>query len=71
MSDTLTDGELTWKPATIIRGADLVDSVAALRDKAGRRHLRLRQLLGHPVLAGGGVVDELVLMIEPITLGGG
>ena len=35
VSDTLTDSDLTWKPATIIHGADLVDSVAALRDKPG------------------------------------
>jgi hypothetical protein len=35
VSDTLTDGDLTWQPATINRSADLLDSVAALRDKPG------------------------------------
>jgi hypothetical protein len=33
VSDALTDSNLTWKPATIIRGADLVGNVTALRDK--------------------------------------
>src|SRR6266511_3019865 len=35
VSDTLTDGDLTWEPATIIRGDDLVSAVGALRDKPG------------------------------------
>ena len=32
--DTLTDSELPWTPSTI-RGAELIDSVAALCDKSG------------------------------------
>ena len=34
VSNTLTDADLTWKPTTIIRGADLVDRVSALREQA-------------------------------------
>src|SRR5580765_888936 len=33
VSDTLTDSDLTWNPTTIIRGAELVTAVSALRDK--------------------------------------
>src|SRR5690349_15057155 len=35
VSDTLADGDLAWRPTTIIRGADLVHTVAALREKPG------------------------------------
>src|ERR687885_2720487 len=33
VSNTLTDADLTWKPATVIRSDDLINNVAALRDK--------------------------------------
>ena len=71
VSDTLTDGDLTWKPATIIRGADLVDSVAVLRDKPGGDIYVYGSLSVVRSLLTARLVDELVLMIEPITLGGG
>src|SRR3954451_18177668 len=35
VSDTLTDSDITWQPTTIIRGADLVNAVSALRDQPG------------------------------------
>ena len=37
VSDTLTEDDLTWTPTTIIRGADLVKDISALREQAGRR----------------------------------
>jgi dihydrofolate reductase len=71
VSDTLADGDLIWKPATIIRGAELVDIVAALRDKSGGDIYVYGSLSVVRALLTAGLVDELVLMIEPITLGGG
>jgi dihydrofolate reductase len=71
VSDTLAEADLTWKPTTIIRGADLVKDVSALRDQPGG-HL---WVMGSPsvvqTLMAADLVDELVLMVEPITLGGG
>jgi len=71
VSNTLTEADLTWNPTTIIRGDDLVAEVSALRERPGGdiyiygSHTVARALLV------AGLVDELVLFIEPITLGGG
>ena len=71
VSDTLTDADLTWTPTTIIRGPELVGSVASLRDKPGGNIYVYGSLSVVRSLLTAGLVDELVLMIEPITLGGG
>ncbi|TNC21306.1 dihydrofolate reductase family protein [Amycolatopsis alkalitolerans] len=71
VSDTLTDEDLTWKPTTIIRGAELADKVAALRAKPGGDIYVYGSLSVVRSLLAAELIDELVLMIEPITLGGG
>ena len=71
VSDTFTDDDLTWTPTTIIRGAEFVSSVAALRDKPGGDIYVYGSVSVVRALLAAGLVDELVLMIEPITLGGG
>lgn len=71
VSDTLTDGELAWQPTTIVRGADLVSTVEALRDRPGGDVYVYGSVSVVRSLLTAGLVDELVLMIEPITLGGG
>jgi dihydrofolate reductase len=71
VSDTLNDDDLSWQPTTIIRGAELVDTVAALRDEPGGDIYVYGSLSVVRSLLTAGLVDELVLMIEPITLGGG
>lgn len=71
VSDTLTDSDLPWQPASIIRGADLVNSVSALRDKPGGDVYIYGSLSVVRSLLAAGLIDELLLMIEPITLGGG
>jgi dihydrofolate reductase len=71
VSDTLEESDLTWTPTTIIRGADLVDRVSALRDQPGGDIYVYGSLSLVRALLREGLVDELVLMIEPITLGGG
>jgi dihydrofolate reductase len=71
VSDTLSEADLGWGPTTIIRGADLIDAVTALRERPGRDV----NVMGSPQLVRSlleaDVVDELNLMIEPIVLGGG
>jgi dihydrofolate reductase len=71
VSDTLTDADITWKPTTIIRGDDLVNEVSAMRNKPGGDIYIYGSLSVARTLLTAGLVDELVLMIEPITLGGG
>lgn len=71
MSDSLTEADITWQPTTIIRSADLVTEVSTLREQPGGDIYVYGSLsIGRAVLDAG-LVDELVLMIEPITLGGG
>jgi dihydrofolate reductase len=60
-----------WKPTTIIRGADLLKEVARLRETPGRDIYVYGSLSVVRALLAAGLVDELVLMIEPITLGSG
>jgi dihydrofolate reductase len=71
VSNTLTEADLTWKPTTIIRGDDLVRDVSAMRDKPGGDIYIYGSLSVVRALLTAGLVDELVLFIEPITLGGG
>ncbi len=71
VSDSLSEADLTWNPTTIIRGDGLVDQVAALREKPGGDLFVYGSLSVVRALLAAALVDELVLMIEPITLGGG
>ncbi len=71
VSDTLAESDLTWNPATIIRGKALVDTVAALREKPGGDIYVYGSLSLVRSLLTARLVDELIVMIEPITLGGG
>jgi dihydrofolate reductase len=71
VSNTLSDADLTWHPTTIIRGDDLVDRVSALRDQLGGDIYIYGSLSLVRALLAANLLDELILMIEPITLGGG
>jgi len=72
VSDTLSEADVaSWKPTAIIRGRDLLKKVAALRDRAGGDIYVYGSLTLARALLAAQLVDELVLMIEPITLGGG
>jgi dihydrofolate reductase len=70
-SRTLSQDDLTWSNSTLLP-AD--DAIGALRELRAREGLAL-QLWGSPTLAAQliehDLVDEYVLMIEPILLGGG
>jgi dihydrofolate reductase len=71
VSDSLAEGDLTWGPATIIRAADLLRRVSELREEPGGDVYVYGSLTVVRALLAAGLVDELILMIEPITLGGG
>lgn len=71
VSDSLDEGDLTWGPATIIRAADLLRRVSELREAPGGDVYVYGSLTVVRALLAAGLVDELILMIEPITLGGG
>jgi dihydrofolate reductase len=71
VSDTLNEADLTWNPTKIIRGADLVNEVSALRNQPGGDIYVYGSLSLVRALLTAGLLDELLLMIEPITLGGG
>ena len=71
VSDTLSESDITWNPTTIIRGSELVERVSELRGRAGGDVYVYGSLTLVRTLLAEGLVDELVLMVEPITLGGG
>ncbi|MFP3908072.1 MAG: dihydrofolate reductase family protein, partial [Acidimicrobiales bacterium] len=66
VSDTLTEDDLTWGPTSLIRGADLVEAVTALRERPGG----LVSVMGSAQLVRSlleaDLVDQMLLMIEPI-----
>ena len=71
VSNTLAEADLTWVPTSLIRSADLLAAVTALRERPGRNV----NVMGSSQLARwlleADLVDEMNLMIEPIVLGGG
>ena len=71
VSDTLAESGLTWGPATLVRGRDLLKHVSALRARDGGDIYIYGSLTVVRSLLRAGLVDELLLFIEPITLGGG
>jgi dihydrofolate reductase len=71
VSETLSEADLTWKPTKIIRGTDLLKEVSALRIQPGGYVYIYGSLSLVRALLTAELLDELVLMIEPITLGGG
>jgi dihydrofolate reductase len=72
VSDTLSDADVAaWRPTTIIRSGDLLQEVSALRERPGGDVYLYGSLTLARALLAAELVDELVLMIEPIMLGGG
>jgi dihydrofolate reductase len=71
VSDTLTEGDITWQPTTIIRSSELVSRISELRERPGGDIYVYGSLSLVRSLLPAELIDELVLMIEPITLGGG
>ncbi|MDQ3610041.1 MAG: dihydrofolate reductase family protein [Actinomycetota bacterium] len=71
VSGTLSQEDLTWTNSTILPPDDVVGAVQRLRERDGGDV----QVMGSASLArtliGHDLVDEYLLMIEPIVLGGG
>ncbi len=71
VSGTLSQDDLTWTNSTILPPDDVVGAVQRLRERDGGDV----QVMGSASLArtliGHDLVDEYLLMIEPIVLGGG
>ena len=71
VSSTLSEGDITWNPTTIIRGHELVKAVADLRAASGGYVYVYGSATMVRSLLAADLVDELLLTIEPIILGGG
>ena len=71
VSDTLAEKDLTWNPTTIIRGADFLKTVSDLRAQPGGYIYVYGSAMMVRSLLVADLVDELLLTIEPIILGGG
>jgi dihydrofolate reductase len=71
VSDTLSASDLTWAPTNLIRGADFVQAINDLRAQPGRDLNVMGSATLVRSLLANDLVDELLLMIEPIVLGGG
>ena len=71
VTDTLSQDDASWGPTTVIRGADLLPAVNALRERPGRDVNVMGSARLAQSLLEADLVDELDLMIEPIVLGGG
>ncbi|WP_024795639.1 dihydrofolate reductase family protein [Tomitella biformata] len=71
VSGTLAPADLTWSNSTIIAADGALERIRELRAADGGDLL----VMGSPTLVrallAAGLVDELVLMIEPVLLGGG
>ncbi|MEY2474716.1 MAG: hypothetical protein QOG87_31 [Actinomycetota bacterium] len=69
-SRTLTDADMTWNTA-LLPGDDAIGAIGDLRQRDGKA----LQVWGSSTLANqlveNDLVDEYVLMLEPIMLGGG
>lgn len=71
VSDTLIEADITWMPTTIIRGADLLRTISRLREQPGGYVYVYGSATLVRALLAADLVDELLLTIEPILLGGG
>jgi dihydrofolate reductase len=71
VSSTLTDDDLTWSNSHLLDGGDPVDAVAELKRRPGGSISVMGSSQLATALVEAGLVDEYLLMIEPVLLGGG
>jgi dihydrofolate reductase len=71
VSNTLTAKDITWQPTTIIRGDDFAKTVSDLRARPGGYIYVYGSATMVRSLLAADLVDELLLTIEPLILGGG
>ena len=70
-SRTLTQDDLTWSGSRLLDPADAVAAVGALRDQEGGDLLIWGSSDFARQLVGADLVDEYLLLVEPVLLGGG
>jgi len=71
VSDSLTEADITWHPTKTIRVADLAKEVSGLRQRPGGYIYVYGSASMVRALLSADLVDELLLSVEPIVLGGG
>ena len=71
VSSTLTEADLTWANTNLIKGDGALDAIKALKARAGGDLQVMGSLTLARSLLAADLVDEVNLMIEPVTLGGG
>ncbi len=71
VSDTLTAKDVIWNPTTIIRGADFLRTVTEMRAQPGGYIYIYGSAMMVRSLLAADLIDEMLLTIEPIILGGG
>jgi dihydrofolate reductase len=69
-SRSLTDADMMWN-STLLAPNDAIADIAALRARDGGDLVTWGSVSVVKALLAEGLVDELVVMIEPILLGGG
>ena len=71
VSSTLSASDLTWENSHLLPTGDPIESVAALKAEPGGTLSVMGSTQLTTALLRAGLVDELLLMIEPVLLGGG
>ncbi|CUQ66886.1 Bifunctional deaminase-reductase domain protein (fragment) [Candidatus Nitrospira inopinata] len=71
VSNTLSEKDITWHPTTIIRGDDFLQKVSDLRAQPGGYIYVYGSAMMVRSLLAADLVDELLLTIGPMILGGG
>jgi dihydrofolate reductase len=71
VSNTLTADDIRWHPTTIIRGDGFLQTVAELRAQPGGYIYVYGSAMMVQTLLAADLVDEVVLTVVPIILGGG
>jgi len=70
-SRTLTEADMTWSGSELLPADDALGAIARLRESEGNGIYVLGSMSISQALIEADLVDEYVLMIEPILLGGG
>ena len=71
VSDTLTENDAIWNPTTIIRSANFLKTVTELRARPGGYIYVYGSATMVRSMLAADLVDELLLTVEPVILGGG
>jgi len=67
----LSAEDLTWENSHLLAARNPMDAVAALKAEPGGTLVVMGSTQLTTALLSAGLVDELLLMIEPVLLGGG